>query len=200
MQVAVVDDDAVETEEEHLDIRAQAAGLSSLLDTRDQARLTILPSDVMQVRIAGASIDGGAQVAGGGARVSEGDSIVIELAAGDANHDGLPLTISTNDISAAVVIRDVSARAAAQTEAASTALVATRAAAVSSGSVTIPAGEQRARVEVSVGDDSSPDPEQMLVLTVAAGAGFPAGWSIDCLLYTSPSPRDGLLSRMPSSA
>ena len=25
-------------------------------------------------------------------------------------------------------------------------------------------------------------------------------WSIDCLLYTSPSPRDGLLSRMPSSA
>ena len=26
------------------------------------------------------------------------------------------------------------------------------------------------------------------------------GESIDCLLYTSPSPRDGLLSRMPSSA
>ena len=31
------------------------------------------------------------------------------------------------------------------------------------------------------------------------------GWKIgavakDCLLYTSPSPRDGLLSRMPSSA
>ena len=25
-------------------------------------------------------------------------------------------------------------------------------------------------------------------------------WSILCLLYTSPSPRDGLLSRMPSSA
>ena len=25
-------------------------------------------------------------------------------------------------------------------------------------------------------------------------------WSIGCLLYTSPSPRDGLLSRMPSSA
>ena len=25
-------------------------------------------------------------------------------------------------------------------------------------------------------------------------------WSTDCLLYTSPSPRDGLLSRMPSSA
>ena len=26
------------------------------------------------------------------------------------------------------------------------------------------------------------------------------GMDIDCLLYTSPSPRDGLLSRMPSSA
>ena len=25
-------------------------------------------------------------------------------------------------------------------------------------------------------------------------------WNIVCLLYTSPSPRDGLLSRMPSSA
>ena len=25
-------------------------------------------------------------------------------------------------------------------------------------------------------------------------------WSLPCLLYTSPSPRDGLLSRMPSSA
>ena len=25
-------------------------------------------------------------------------------------------------------------------------------------------------------------------------------WTKDCLLYTSPSPRDGLLSRMPSSA
>ena len=26
------------------------------------------------------------------------------------------------------------------------------------------------------------------------------GWGGSCLLYTSPSPRDGLLSRMPSSA
>ena len=25
-------------------------------------------------------------------------------------------------------------------------------------------------------------------------------WVLTCLLYTSPSPRDGLLSRMPSSA
>ena len=31
--------------------------------------------------------------------------------------------------------------------------------------------------------------------------GWPAMWDFNiCLLYTSPSPRDGLLSRMPSSA
>ena len=29
---------------------------------------------------------------------------------------------------------------------------------------------------------------------------FFLGWQYVCLLYTSPSPRDGLLSRMPSSA
>ena len=29
---------------------------------------------------------------------------------------------------------------------------------------------------------------------------IPGGFSYGCLLYTSPSPRDGLLSRMPSSA
>ena len=28
----------------------------------------------------------------------------------------------------------------------------------------------------------------------------PEDWARACLLYTSPSPRDGLLSRMPSSA
>ena len=32
-----------------------------------------------------------------------------------------------------------------------------------------------------------------------AGDGVVTGWGT-CLLYTSPSPRDGLLSRMPSSA
>ena len=30
--------------------------------------------------------------------------------------------------------------------------------------------------------------------------GWPGSNPKDCLLYTSPSPRDGLLSRMPSSA
>ena len=33
-----------------------------------------------------------------------------------------------------------------------------------------------------------------------ACSGLIRTWSGSCLLYTSPSPRDGLLSRMPSSA
>ena len=39
-------------------------------------------------------------------------------------------------------------------------------------------------------------------LNIAAGTAvrFEPGQLRDCLLYTSPSPRDGLLSRMPSSA
>ena len=32
------------------------------------------------------------------------------------------------------------------------------------------------------------------------GSGAEFAEFVDCLLYTSPSPRDGLLSRMPSSA
>ena len=36
--------------------------------------------------------------------------------------------------------------------------------------------------------------------TLTADPGGMAGTVLGCLLYTSPSPRDGLLSRMPSSA
>ena len=49
-------------------------------------------------------------------------------------------------------------------------------------------------------------PERTLLLLAAAGGctGALAGMLMfrhkTCLLYTSPSPRDGLLSRMPSSA
>ena len=41
-----------------------------------------------------------------------------------------------------------------------------------------------------------------LVVAVESHAGHGEGAEVDlsCLLYTSPSPRDGLLSRMPSSA
>src|SRR5665647_3860817 len=38
------------------------------------------------------------------------------------------------------------------------------------------------------------------MLTLAGDGYIDIGDSISCLLYTSPSPRDGLLSRMPSSA
>ena len=43
-----------------------------------------------------------------------------------------------------------------------------------------------------------PDPSLRAVIETALGKGV--GEDITCLLYTSPSPRDGLLSRMPSSA
>ena len=56
-------------------------------------------------------------------------------------------------------------------------------------------------------------PELLIILAVVlllfggarlAGLGKSTGRALrefkDCLLYTSPSPRDGLLSRMPSSA
>ena len=37
----------------------------------------------------------------------------------------------------------------------------------------------------------------LLTILLATGGWY---WYVSCLLYTSPSPRDGLLSRMPSSA
>ena len=41
----------------------------------------------------------------------------------------------------------------------------------------------------------------LIVLILLLAIGFKAiSPFLDCLLYTSPSPRDGLLSRMPSSA
>ena len=43
----------------------------------------------------------------------------------------------------------------------------------------------------------------LLILEVVTGTTYilwPAVAALVCLLYTSPSPRDGLLSRMPSSA
>ena len=39
-----------------------------------------------------------------------------------------------------------------------------------------------------------------ITLFVYAEQAGKVAWSYTCLLYTSPSPRDGLLSRMPSSA
>jgi hypothetical protein len=45
-----------------------------------------------------------------------------------------------------------------------------------------------------------PDDVQYAYFTSSTGRVFRTRLGKDCLLYTSPSPRDGLLSRMPSSA
>ena len=50
------------------------------------------------------------------------------------------------------------------------------------------------------GDGTCTELENGADLTACASNGGYAGWCENCLLYTSPSPRDGLLSRMPSSA
>ena len=47
-------------------------------------------------------------------------------------------------------------------------------------------------LEEEIGHDNLRFPKELILLGGAPGSG--------CLLYTSPSPRDGLLSRMPSSA
>ena len=47
-----------------------------------------------------------------------------------------------------------------------------------------------------VGDLPTPSPDDLYLVCTGGTTGRPKG----CLLYTSPSPRDGLLSRMPSSA
>ena len=46
----------------------------------------------------------------------------------------------------------------------------------------------------------SVDANDALAQADAADQSRTAGEDLPCLLYTSPSPRDGLLSRMPSSA
>ena len=52
----------------------------------------------------------------------------------------------------------------------------------------------------------SENPKNKVLLIEAGGKDnypwihIPVGYFKTCLLYTSPSPRDGLLSRMPSSA
>ena len=68
---------------------------------------------------------------------------------------------------------------------------------------------ENATVECALVEITVPEPEadQVVVAMDAApinpsdlGLMFGAADLSSCLLYTSPSPRDGLLSRMPSSA
>ena len=56
-------------------------------------------------------------------------------------------------------------------------------------------------IEASVTDDELARAISSITQPVLAELDFTEGeLSVSCLLYTSPSPRDGLLSRMPSSA
>ena len=49
-------------------------------------------------------------------------------------------------------------------------------------------------------DNISPNPHDTFHASSSCSPPSPSPECCDCLLYTSPSPRDGLLSRMPSSA
>ena len=61
--------------------------------------------------------------------------------------------------------------------------------------------EQAAQAPVQPVKDPASDVLESDVLETALDLDDPALLeALDCLLYTSPSPRDGLLSRMPSSA
>ena len=54
---------------------------------------------------------------------------------------------------------------------------------------------------VAVGGGAKTEDGKLIPMDVKVGDKVLFGkWSGTCLLYTSPSPRDGLLSRMPSSA
>ena len=60
-------------------------------------------------------------------------------------------------------------------------------------------GAARQQLAIATGAASGDEDEDMSTKFVAAKVVEASGrWT--CLLYTSPSPRDGLLSRMPSSA
>ena len=59
-------------------------------------------------------------------------------------------------------------------------------------------GEPKDAMQVEEIDVPEPGAFEVIVRVMAAGVNFNNVWA--CLLYTSPNPRDGLLSRMPSSA
>ena len=63
-----------------------------------------------------------------------------------------------------------------------------------------PAKKKAAELDGDGGEDDETTPKKRKVATPRKKKAVKKSDSDDCLLYTSPSPRDGLLSRMPSSA
>ena len=63
-----------------------------------------------------------------------------------------------------------------------------------------PAGDQPNAIKEIVSNIKKNETEQVLLGVTGSGKTFTMAKVIDCLLYTSPSPRDQRGSRMPSSA
>ena len=64
-----------------------------------------------------------------------------------------------------------------------------------------PAVQALYQMVLVLGEELAATREQLHALIALAEKGdIPTAEAIDCLLYTSPSPRDATLSRMPSSA
>ena len=132
----------------------------------------------------------------------------IERASSDADDEDARATReaiaalwTSDDARATTTLRDATWRSRATARAAEEALVATRARAIEG------AGRAYARMEAAtLGRRTATN------AATASDDAARAGWDVDraggivetrvmgCLLYTSPSPRDATLSRMPSSA
>ena len=64
---------------------------------------------------------------------------------------------------------------------------------VDGGSITTPLGDSLHLCQTDIVTDT-------IQVTLSDQEGSGSAWVLTCLLYTSPSPRDATLSRMPSSA
>ena len=74
---------------------------------------------------------------------------------------------------------------------------------VGTGMVGAPACGDVMRLQIQVNDDGVIEDAKFKTYgcgSAIASSSLLTEWVKGCLLYTSPSPRDGLLSRMPSSA
>ena len=71
---------------------------------------------------------------------------------------------------------------------------------VQSSSITSTANSSTTSIVEFMNLSITPSSTSNKIFCLYQGTGYANGHNNSCLLYTSPSPRDGLLSRMPSSA